>query len=451
MTSVVDDNVVIISSDSEVEAQLTVKKLKPRYSKPSNLKSPTRVDSGKRQAGKARLSDSDGAIDLTSDPDISPTNTNNRFRGRTSSEVMARQSLQSNIPSSASQTLMPPHAPGPSCSKATLSDTQTAALDKHLPKRTIADTATKTPLPAIRESSNHRLSSKLSKATPKSLHDATQPFKECLPTLADVISMSLGGFPSSSPKEIKPPRLQHGASLPMQQKAIPHPSSSVHSRSIQKLAQPPADAEIIDLCSDSDNSMDISERPTLEVGSSSSNNSATVFSVGSQSVLTQSKGKAPVRLPSVFSPPRVSSPSIIPTSSSLPSPSSSKHSAFTPPFMASHKGLDTANISVDRSNSTTNDYARYLDVPSSLHSNAMNDNLAVSNVHCGSSRSNSLNPSVHEVTSRKRSHKSSSPNSSPWNQVQDLAIPSVVMENEVRCLKLLSNGYIEHASSFRFL
>ena len=410
-----DNGVTIISSDSEVELQLTAKRSKPHQSKLASYRELDRSGKAKERRTKAFLSDSEDAMELTSDLDMSTMSWTNQGRER---------QLHLPGPTSSSSITSQPHSPTHSRTKGLPDASQMTKCDKNSSldlgaKRTVASPASDLPLLATkRRSSDHGTSSKKFKAVPESSNLTTSAPTE--PSLADVISMSLGGSPSSSKidRSFWPRVTRH--------RQILRPSSS-------KVAPPPADAEVINLCSDSDEAMDVGDFPATDVGPLSPINGATIFSEAFQPGATQTEDAlARLSYPSSL---RVPSSPVVPASSSLPASSP----PLTVPYHPSSAYSDTLATANDIGDAVSDGPENYPKVTPPQRSDATE---GVSSVHQPLSMSNSSDPG-HEVASdfsNKGSYKTCSSSASigsfhspsPRNSVtgspvRDLVAPVSVM------------------------
>jgi hypothetical protein len=390
---VADTGVIIISSDSEVEAQITVKKSYPRHSITRN--NPADLGKTSEQTTKAFLSDSDGAVDLTSDQDILSMPPTEQAREAKGKGVIGRLSKTNALhTSSRSSIVSRPHVPVHEQLKRSNAASLETDPDRYIPpdrepQRTTATPVYRLPLPANNgDSSNRRLPSKVSTPAPGSPDAATKTLGQTQPSLADVISTSLGGTPSTS--RLYSPSWPHDVPRPTQLRA----SSS-------KLA--PVHTEVIDLCSDSDEPMDADEAPA---GPSGTPRRSAVTGTFAQPTTIQEEGRAPVRLASVVTPPRVSSPPIGPTSSSLP------NSSPSPPVPTSLsnapvENIDTDSIFADPLAAGTSELSDYTNDNSLFMGNAVETNPEGS-INCNhSARSDSANAS--NKSSDKGSYRTRSP------------------------------------------
>jgi hypothetical protein len=354
-----------------------------------------------------------------SDPDTSTSTAAERVRERRSG-LAAGQLPRVKFPGSTSQSSITPHAklpvpmhPGGSHVASQTTNPMPSIITANGAMASPAVNSSLSTINANGHSLDHRRTSKI-KATTGSLIDTRQTLADAEPSLADVISMSLGGTPSLSSQGYKRAR-----SRPMQQKLALRPSPQL-GHSSQKLAPPPppVDAEIIDLCSDSDDPMNV-DNHALETGPSSSIQSVTAISTGSHPVETPRKGESPGLPPPVFSSPCEFTPPTIPTSSSLPSTSPSR----LPLTLASPVFLETIESATrgDSSHSAEIEHTEFPDVTSLLRSDAFESNSAVSSVHGASSRSSSrsLIVGVESRSSNKGSYRTSPPSSSEGSQLSE--------------------------------
>ncbi|KAF8504273.1 hypothetical protein JB92DRAFT_777864 [Gautieria morchelliformis] len=217
-----DAGVIVISSDSEVEAQITVKKSYSRHLQSSTRNNPADLGQDNEQTTKAFLSDSDGAIDLTNDqdiPSIHPTEQTREAKGKDDIGRLPKTdvpdtSLRSSIVSRA-------HVPVQEQLKGSNAASHATQPDRYIPsdlesRRTTASPVVRLPLPANNgDCSNRQLSSKISTPVAGSSNAATKTMGQTQPSLADVISTSLGGT-SSTPKVHRPLRPLHDVPRPTQ-------------------------------------------------------------------------------------------------------------------------------------------------------------------------------------------------------------------------------------------
>ena len=361
--------------------QLNAKKSRPRQLQ-SSRKGLDKSEEAKGYRKRAFLSDSEGANDVKNGPDMIEQGRKGQSSpsGPTSSTSITRHA----------------HALAHSLTRRSHDASQMRKGDKHGSpdlgaKRTKARPTYNSPsLANDGRSSDHRLSSEISKTITGSSSVSTKTSAQAEPSLADVISMSLGGGPSSSST------VDHSFWIrPTRRKSIFSPPPSNHLHSSQKVAPPPVDAEIIDLCSDSDDPMDADDFLSSDLGPSSTVHDAAVSGTVSQPGATQDE--ASVRLSYDTSPPCVVSSPTVPASSNPPDSSPRPH-VLTSPF-SYPETLDPTTDLVGVLTDLSGELENYPEVTSPLRSDAAEETLGVSSVHRVLSRSNSSNPSVNGFTS----------------------------------------------------
>lgn len=361
---VINEDVIIISSDSEVDVQLTVKKSKPRLLQHSSQRDPEGSWKAKQQATKAFLTESDGAIDPMSDADILTSTAAQRVGERRKSGPAEGQLRRAKMPGSTSSFPMTPRtcAPVPLHQRSSRSPPQTTGLSS--PDRTTKCFI----VPPAVNSLGRRWSSKAVKV---SLNGRRKSFAEAEPSLADVISMSLGGAPSSSIEGNKRAWRRNRSSQPMQRKSSSRPSSMLACSS--QTPAPPVGAEIIDLCCDSDDAMNVEELSS-ETSPLDNIQSVAMISTDPQSVETSQRGRVPECLSSPLIPLLESTPPI-PTSSSVPDSSPSRP-ALTQGSMTFPENPDAA-IPGDDPHSAETEYTEFLNATPLLSSDRVENNSAV--------------------------------------------------------------------------